>query len=81
MHQKNDLTQGSIKSHLIKLAIPASMGMMFDTLYNLTDNWFAGMISDNSLVGLSLASIVFILLIAITIGLSSWFYLSMCFLC
>jgi len=71
MHQKNDLTQGSIKSHLIKLAIPASMGMMFDTLYNLTDNWFAGMISDNSLVGLSLASIVFILLIAITIGLQS----------
>ncbi len=69
--QQNDLTQGPIKSHLIKLAIPASMGMMFDTLYNLTDNWFAGMISDNALVGLSLASIVFILLIAITIGLQS----------
>lgn len=69
--QHNDLTQGPIKSHLIKLAIPASMGMMFDTLYNLTDNWFAGMISDNALVGLSLASIVFILLIAISIGLQS----------
>ena len=69
--QQDDLTQGPIKSHLIKLAIPASMGMMFDTLYNLTDNWFAGMISDNALVGLSLASIVFILLIAITIGLQS----------
>ena len=69
--QQNDLTQGPIKSHLIKLAIPASMGMMFDTLYNLTDNWFAGMISDNALVGLSLASIVFILLIAISIGLQS----------
>ena len=66
-----DLTKGSIKSHLIKLAIPASMGMMFDTLYNLTDNWFAGMISDNALVGLSIASIVFLLLIAITIGLQS----------
>jgi putative MATE family efflux protein len=69
--QQNDLTQGSIKSHLINLSIPASMGMMFDTLYNLTDNWFAGMISDNALVGLSIASIVFILLIALTIGLQS----------
>jgi putative MATE family efflux protein len=47
------------------------MGMMFDTLYNLTDNWFAGMISDNALIGLSIASIVFILLIALTIGLQS----------
>jgi len=71
MSEQQDLTQGSIKPHLIRLAIPASMGMMFDTLYNLTDNWFAGMISDNALVGLSIASIVFILLIAITIGLQS----------
>lgn len=70
-NQHKDLTQGPIKPHLISLAIPASMGMMFDTLYNLTDNWFAGMISDIALVGLSLASIVFILLIAITIGLQS----------
>ena len=67
----DDLTKGSIYSHLIKLAIPASMGMMFDTLYNLTDNWYAGMISDTALVGLSLAGIVFILLIALTIGLQS----------
>ena len=67
----NNLTKGSIYSHLINLAIPASMGMMFDTLYNLTDNWYAGMISDTALVGLSLAGIVFILLIAMTIGLQS----------
>ena len=71
MTEQSNLTQGSIRSHLIKLAIPASMGMMFDTLYNLTDNWFAGMISDAALVGLSIASIVFILLIALTIGLQS----------
>jgi len=69
--QQSNLTQGSIKSHLIRLAIPASMGMMFNTLYNLTDNWFAGMISDTALVGLSIASIVFMLLIAITVGLQS----------
>jgi Na+-driven multidrug efflux pump len=54
-----DLTTGSIYQHLIRLAIPASMGMFFNTLYNLTDNWFAGKISDDALVGLSIASIVF----------------------
>ncbi len=37
-----DLTIGSIYRHLIRLAIPASMGMFFNTLYNLSDNWFAG---------------------------------------
>ena len=68
---ENDLTKGAIYPHMINLAIPASMGMMFDTLYNLTDNWYAGMISDTALVGLSLAGIVFILLIAMTIGLQS----------
>jgi len=68
---ENDLTKGAIYPHMINLAIPASMGMMFDTLYNLTDNWYAGMVSDTALVGLSLAGIVFILLIAMTIGLQS----------
>ena len=67
----SDLTSGSIYTHLIKLSIPASMGMLFDTLYNLTDNWFAGMVSDTALIGLSIASVIFLLLIAITIGLQS----------
>ena len=71
MASEKDLTQGSIRSHLIALAVPASMGMLFDTLYNLTDNWFAGLISDTALVGLSIASVVFLLLIAISIGLQS----------
>ncbi|WP_395376687.1 MATE family efflux transporter [Marinicella sp. W31] len=71
MATEKDLTKGSIRSHLIALSIPASMGMLFDTLYNLTDNWFAGKVSDTALVGLSIASVVFLLLIAITIGLQS----------
>ncbi len=66
-----DLTTGSIYRHLIKLAIPASMGMFFNTLYNLTDNWFAGKISDDALVGLSIASIVFYLFIGLLAGLQN----------
>lgn len=68
---QNDLTSGSIYRHLINLAIPASMGMFFNTLYNLTDNWFAGKISDDALVGLSVSSIVFYLFIGLLAGLQN----------
>jgi putative efflux protein, MATE family len=66
-----DLTIGSIYRHLIRLAIPASMGMFFNTLYNLSDNWFAGKISDEALVGLSISSIVFYLFIGLLAGLQN----------
>ncbi|MEW4981871.1 MAG: MATE family efflux transporter [Cycloclasticus sp.] len=66
-----DLTTGSIYRHLIQLAIPASMGMFFNTLYNLTDNWFAGKVSDDALVGLSISSIVFYLFIGLLAGLQN----------
>ena len=69
--QPKDLTSGSIYKHLIDLALPASMGMLFNTLYNLTDNWFAGQISDDALVGLSISSMVFYLFIGLFAGLQN----------
>jgi len=66
-----DFTIGSIYQHLIRLAIPASMGMFFNTLYNLTDNWFAGRVSDDALVGLSISSVVFYLFIGLLAGLQN----------
>ena len=66
-----DLTNGPIYRHLLNLAIPASMGMLFNTLYNLTDNWFAGIISDDALVGISISSMVFFLFIGLIAGLQT----------
>jgi len=66
-----DLTQGSVYRHMIRIGIPAALGMVFNTLYNLTDNWFAGQISDVALSGLSIASIVFALFLALGMGLQS----------
>jgi len=63
------LTEGSIPKHLIRLAIPSSLGMIFNTLYNLSDFWFAGRISVDALAGISIAGTVFFLLIAAGIGL------------
>ncbi|MEA3372023.1 MAG: MATE family efflux transporter [Campylobacterota bacterium] len=65
-----DLTTGSIKSHLIKLSIPAIVGYFFHTLFNVTDTYFAGMISTEALAALSLSASIFFMLLAIAIGMS-----------
>lgn len=56
---------------MIRLSIPASMGMIFNTLYNLTDIWFAGYLSDDALAGMAIAASVFFLLLSIGIGLQA----------
>ena len=56
---------------MIRLSIPASMGMVFNTLYNLTDIWFAGYLSDDALAGLSIAGSVFFLLLSVGIGIQA----------
>lgn len=47
------------------------MGMIFNTLYNLTDFWFAGLLSDDALAGMSIAGSVFFLLLAVGIGIQT----------
>ncbi len=65
------LTTGPVLGHLVRLSIPASMGMIFNTLYNLTDFWFAGRLSDDALAGMSIAGSVFFLLLAVGIGMQT----------
>ncbi len=67
----NLLTEGSVVKHLIRLSIPASMGMIFNTLYNLSDFWFAGKLSEEALAGVSIAGSVFFLILAIGIGIQT----------
>jgi len=70
-HPSPSLTSGSVLAHMIRLSIPASMGMVFNTLYNLTDIWFAGYLGDDALAGLSIAGSVFFLLLSIGIGIQA----------
>lgn len=65
-----DLTKGSIKEHLAKLAIPAVVGYFFHTMFNVTDTYFAGLISTEALAALSLSASVFFMILAIAIGMS-----------
>jgi len=69
--ENNKLTEGSVVRHLIRLSIPASMGMIFNTLYNLSDFWFAGKLSDEALAGVSIAGSVFFLILSIGIGIQT----------
>ena len=65
-----DLTQGLIKDHIVKLALPAVIGYFFHTMFNVTDTLFAGFISTQALAALSLSASVFFMLLAIGIGMS-----------
>jgi len=65
-----DLTQGSIAKHLRDLAIPASIGFFFHTMFNVTDTYFAGEISTDALAALSLTFPIFFLIISVAAGMS-----------
>lgn len=52
------------------IAGPAAVGLLFSTLYNVADTWFAGLVSTDAQAGLSVAFSVFMLMIAAGFGLS-----------
>lgn len=57
---------------LIKgLAIPASTGMFFNTMYNVVDTFYAGLISTQSISALTLSFMIYFLIIGFGYGFSS----------
>ena len=65
-----DLTQGKLNDHMVKLAVPAVIGYLFHTMFNMTDTFFAGQLSTEALAALSLSASVFFMVLAIGIGMS-----------
>lgn len=63
-----DLTKDPIHQLLRQLAIPASVGMFFNTMYYVVDNFYAGMLSSTALAGISLAAPIYFMGLAISIG-------------
>jgi len=75
-----DAGEGAGGNHLVSapigrlvrgLAIPASVGFFFNTLYNVVDTYFAGLLSTEALAALSLSFPVFFTLIAMGSGFST----------
>ena len=65
-----DLTKEEILTLFKKVAIPASVGTFFQTMYNIVDTYFAGKISPESLSALAKSFPLYFLIIATGIGLS-----------
>ena len=70
VHQPNLLTD-SISSVVRHIAVPASIGTIFTTLYNFVDTYWAGQLSTESLAALTPNFTIYLLVLAIGIGFSS----------
>ena len=65
-----DLLKDSIPNLVKKLAIPASIGTLFQTLYNIVDTFYAGKISPEALSALSKSFPIYFIIIATSIGVT-----------
>ena len=66
-----NLTTQNIPTLIKQLAIPASVGMFFNTMYNVVDTFYAGLLSTQSVSALTLSFMIFFLIIGFGYGFSS----------
>lgn len=66
-----DYTQGNLRKQILNMAIPVSVGMFFNTMFNVVDTFYAGQLSTEALAGMSLSFSVFFMLLAVTMGIST----------
>ncbi|PIQ91440.1 MAG: MATE family efflux transporter [Parcubacteria group bacterium CG11_big_fil_rev_8_21_14_0_20_39_22] len=69
--EKNEIIEGSIPSLIKKIAVPASVGFFFHTMYNIVDAYFSGLVGTDAVAALSLSFPVFFIVIALGSGVSS----------
>jgi putative MATE family efflux protein len=65
------LTTAPIPQLIRRLAVPASVGFLFNTLYNVVDTYWAGRYSTDALAALSLSFPIFFLMLAMGMGFST----------
>ena len=71
MPQSLKLTKDPIWFLLRKVTIPASVGSLFQTFYNLVDTWFAGRISAEAIAAIAKSFPIYFTIIAIGVGLTA----------
>jgi hypothetical protein len=62
----NDLTTGSIPCHIVRLAVPMALGMIFQTLYYLVDLYFVARLGDAAVAGVSAGGNVQFIILSFT---------------
>ena len=71
MDRNNDLIQKPIPGLIAQLAVPASIGMFFNTMFNVVDTYYSGLISTEAIAALSLSFPVFFVILAFGFGVST----------
>ncbi|MCU0635960.1 MAG: MATE family efflux transporter [Gemmatimonadaceae bacterium] len=60
-----DLTQGPIPKHIVRMAIPMAAGMAFQTLYYLIDLYFVARLGDAAIAGVGAAGTLQFIIMAV----------------
>ena len=69
--KKINLTKDPIWDLLRKVTIPASVGSLFQTFYNLVDTWFAGRISAEAIGAIAKSFPIYFTIIAVGVGIGA----------
>ncbi|MDD3284034.1 MAG: MATE family efflux transporter [Patescibacteria group bacterium] len=69
--KENKLITEPIPKLIGQIAIPASVGFFFNTMYNVVDTYYGGMISTEALAAMSLSFPIFFLILAMGSGISN----------
>ena len=70
MNSELKLTKEPIPRLIKKIAIPASVGTLFQTLFNIVDTYFAGKISPEALSALAKSFPIYFIIIAACVGVT-----------
>jgi len=71
LSQTIKLTKDPIWSLLRRVTIPASVGSLFQTFYNLVDTWFAGKISAEAIGAIAKSFPIYFTIIAVGVGIGA----------
>ncbi len=71
MKTTNELITKDIKKLIYQIAIPSSIGMFFNTMYNVVDTFYIGQISTEAISALTYSFMIFFMLLSVSFGLSS----------
>ena len=71
MSKTINLTKDPIWELLRRVTIPASVGSLFQTFYNLVDTWFAGRISAEAIGAIAKSFPIYFVIIAVGVGIGA----------
>ena len=70
MKSAPSLTTDPISSLIWRIALPMSIGMFFNTMFNVVDTYYAGKLGTEALAALALSFPVFFIILSVGSGIS-----------